>query len=104
MNEMTIIQISRDELNKIVTDAVRSVLGTNPMSLEPEKPIKGIANLAAFLGVSVSTAMKLKKQKVIPCFQSAKLVLFDPVKVREAMQNHKIAGKRWTKIDASKVK
>jgi hypothetical protein len=104
MSEMTIIQIGREELNQIVTDAVCKALGNQNTTKEPEKSIKGLANLAAFLGISVSTAAKLKKQKIIPCFQTGSLVLFDPIKVREAMANHKIAGKKWTRIDASKVK
>ena len=104
MSEMTIIQVGREELNQIVTDAVRNALGNHSTSTEPEKAIKGLANLAAFLGVSVSTAQKLKNQKIIPCFQTGSLVLFDPIKVREAMQNHKIAAKKWTRVDPSKVK
>lgn len=104
MNESILIQIGREELNKIVTDAVRNAMGNQTTSSEPEKPIKGIYELAKFLGVSASTAQKLKNQKIIKCFQSGSLVLFDPVQVRADMANHKIAGKKWVRVDPTKVK
>ena len=103
MNELIIIQMTKAELQTFVEDAIKNYMKNSPKTFEPEKPIKGIHALAAFLNISVSRAMKLKKSGIIPFFQSSRLVLFDPIKVREALANHKIQPKKWTRIDLSKL-
>lgn len=104
MNEVTMIQMSIAELRSFVENIVKDVLDNKSKYLQPEKPIKGMQELATFLGVSISTAMKLKKSGIIPFFQSCRLVLFDPAKVREAMANYKPHSKRASRIDLSKIK
>lgn len=51
--------------------------------------LKGVKELADFLGVSVSTAQRLKTTGVlIPAtMQSGRTCLFDPVKVKEVLQS-----------------
>ena len=88
MDEITIIQVGKDELDQIVQDAVRAAMTdqTKPAATKPL--IKGIHALAKFLAVSPTRAQKLKNEGVLPYFQNNRLVLFDPDKVREAMSSY----------------
>ena len=54
-----------------------------PASFEP---IRGIHGLAEFLGVSPVTAQKLKNSGKIPFAQFDRVVLFDPQKVMNALE------------------
>jgi len=94
MEQITIIQIGRDELDRIVQDAVRAVISNQITPSEPKQHIKGTHQLAKFLGISVSKAQRLKNEGIIPFFQNSRLVLFDPDKVREAMSNYNKKGRR----------
>jgi hypothetical protein len=90
MNEMIIIQLTRDELAALINEAVQSAL-EGKLNQTPQKTqIKGIHELAKFLKVSPGRAQKLKNEKVIPCFQDVRLVLFDPEKVLKAMESHNV--------------
>ena len=92
-------------IREAVNEEVKNALGQHQNKpVEPERPIKGIHALAKFLNISVSRAQKLKNSGVLPFFQSSRLVLFDPIKVREALANHKIQPKKWTRIDSTKIK
>ena len=88
MNE--IILTTKEELYACITDAVLSAMSkTSSTSINVSKPhIKGIHQLAKFLGISASKAQRLKNEKIIPYFQNERLVLFDPDKVRDAMANY----------------
>jgi len=90
---MTILQVSKEELTQIVNSAVRDAM-PKEMTVAPQKTfIKGIIELAAFLHVSAPRAQKLKNEGVFPYFQDGRLVLFDPDKVREAMEAYNQKGK-----------
>lgn len=54
-----------------------------------ERWLKGISELADFLGTSKSTAQRIKASGIlIPAtIQSGRTCLFDPVKVQEALQS-----------------
>ena len=82
------VQISEEEITAIVTNAVRDAMPKELKASTPLPHIKGIHELAAFLKVSASRAQKLKNEGVFPYFQDGRLVLFDPDKVREAMEAH----------------
>lgn len=56
-------------------------------STPPQAFIKGIHELASFLKVSPARAQKLKNEGVFPYWQDGRTLLFDPNKVREAMNN-----------------
>lgn len=86
MSQIIILQVTRDELESIVTKAVQTAMSQQPKQDGEQYLIKGIHELATFLKVSPGRAQKLKNEKVIPCFQDGRLVLFDPNKVREAME------------------
>ena len=90
MEELTIIQVGREEFDRIVQKAVRDAISSQIAPVEARQPhhIKGTHQLAKFLGISVSKAQKLKNEGIIPFFQNERLVLFDPDKVREAMSNY----------------
>lgn len=88
MSDIIILQVSRDELEKIVSKAVRAAMLEQTNSANPKTQIKGIHELAAFLKVSPGRAQKLKNDKIIPCFQDGRLVLFDTDKVLKAMESH----------------
>ena len=82
-----LILVTKEQLHEIVTIAVREAIGDRPtVTVSPEQPIKGIHQLAKFLGISPVTAQKLKNNGSLPYWQSGRLVLFDPVTVRKAMQ------------------
>jgi hypothetical protein len=85
MDEIEITQVTIDELDRIIQDAVKAAIPEQPAPPAPKTIIKGIHELASFLGVSPSRAQKLKNDGVFPYFQDGRLVLFDPKKVREAM-------------------
>lgn len=96
---MIILQITQEELRAMLSDVVRDALST-PAQAEgvtldqshstpaDNSHIKGIKGLAIFLKVSHSRAQALKNSGIFPHFQTGRLILFDPVKVREAMEKH----------------
>lgn len=86
MSQIIILQVTRDELESIVTKAVQEALSHLHKPEGAQIHIKGIHQLADFLKISPGRAQKLKNEKVIPYFQDGRLVLFDPIKVREAME------------------
>lgn len=88
MDEITIFQFSKEELDQIVQDAVRAALSEKAKPVESKPYLKGIQELAEFLGISLSKAQKLKNDGVLPYFQDNRLVLFDPEKIQEAIAKH----------------
>lgn len=89
METGVIIQLGRDELTRIINDAVRAAMPQEIRESTPQPFIKGIHQLAAFLKVSPARAQKLKNEGVFPYWQDGRTLLFDPDKVRAAMQNVK---------------
>lgn len=86
--EITFIQITKEELFDIINDAVKAAMPTF-INTTPNKPfIKGTHELADFLGVSLSRAQKLKNEGIFPYFQDGRTVLFDPIKVKIAMEQY----------------
>ena len=67
-------------LKEIVKEAVREELAKLSLSGE-QKYIKGIDNLAKFLGISKSVVQKMKNEGVIPYIQYDRVVLFSPDEV-----------------------
>jgi hypothetical protein len=86
MNEIVIIQMTRDELSTLINEAVHSAMHSKPNATEPKTQIKGIHKLAEFLQISPGRAQKLKNEGVLPYFQDGRLVLFDPDKLMKAME------------------
>lgn len=86
MSELILIQVTIQQLEVIIEKAVQKALSEQYDRSGPGEPIKGIHELAAFLRVSPSRAQKLKNEKIVPCFQDGRLVLFDREKVRLAME------------------
>ena len=91
---ITIIQIGRDEFGSIVKNAVKDAISNDAKPATDQPHIKGTHQLAKFLGISVSKAQKLKNEGILPYFQNERLVLFDPVKVKEALANYNKRGKK----------
>ena len=92
MNE--IILTTEERLTEIVNCAIMNALNAQCSRVETTKTeghIKGISGLSKFLGVSHSRAQALKNSGIFPHFQTGRLIIFDPSKVREAMEAH---GKR----------
>lgn len=52
--------------------------------------IRGFNNLAKFLQVSVPTARKLKDQKVFPCYQWGRVMVFKSNEVLAGMRARKV--------------
>ena len=86
--EITFVQLTKEELTSIINEAVKAAFQAKGEEPGKEPFIKGIHELAKFLGVSPARAQKLKNEGVFPYFQDGRLVLFDPFKVKMAMESH----------------
>lgn len=82
---MIVLQLSQDELTRIISDAVRNAMPEEMKESTPQPFIKGIHELAKFLRVSPVRAQKLKNEGVFPYWQDGRTLLFDPDKVRQSM-------------------
>ncbi len=85
---MIILELNEEQLTSIICSALNTALPKEFKVSAPRTHIKGIHELAAYLKISASRAQKLKNEGVLPYFQDGRLVLFDPDKVREAMETH----------------
>ena len=93
--EITFIQLTKEELISIVNEAVKAAIPNTTEEPVYNKPfIKGIHELAEFLGVSPVRAQKLKNEGVFPYFQDGRTILFDPIKVKIAMEEYMQNRKR----------
>ena len=87
--ENVFIQVGKEELKTMIDDAVKSALATCEPKQSNETFIKGIHELAKFLKVSPAKAQKLKNEGAFPFWQDGRTLLFDPIKVRAAMNDKK---------------
>ena len=83
---MIVLQLTQDELTKIISEAVRIAMPQGIKESTPQPFIKGIHELAKFLRVSPVRAQKLKNEGAFPYWQDGRTLLFDPDKVRQSMQ------------------
>ncbi len=74
---METVQLTKEDLNNLLNQAKREPL------------IKGIHQLAKFLGVSPATAQRYKNEGKFPYFQDDRVLLFDPEKIREIINMKK---------------
>lgn len=91
MQNIILSPIAVSDLVDLIANEIESRIQVNNNSATPPPQpfIRGIIQLAKFLQVSVPRAQQLKNSGVFPYWQSGRTVLFDPAKVREAMQNVK---------------
>lgn len=87
-----IVITTKSELTALIEIAVEKAITkisseSIPASKEPEKIIRGIRGLAAFLHVSIPTAQKLKNNHVFPCYQDGRVCVFKEREVLTAMSN-----------------
>lgn len=94
MENGILIQVGRDELSRMIAEAVREAMPEEVKQSTPQPFIKGIHELAKFLRVSPVRAQKLKNEGVFPYWQDGRTLLFDPDKVREAMHNYNVKRRR----------
>lgn len=80
---MDIVVVSRAELRAEIREAISELINNQQQMVnreenETQQPtiIRGINGLAAFLGVSVPTAQKMKNEKVFPCVQRGRTIFF----------------------------
>lgn len=91
---MIVLTFTEEQFKAILSDVVRDAIKSSPAQAEAEGHIKGIKGLAEFLHVSHARAQKLKSSGIFPHFQTGRLILFDPAKVREAMTNYSKRDRR----------
>lgn len=94
---MIVLTFSQEEFQMMLTNAINTALAapvTSAAGATSETHIKGIKGLSEFLKVSHSRAQALKNSGIFPHFQSGRLILFDPAKVREAMEAYNKRGRR----------
>lgn len=90
--EEQIRTIVKEELAKIIASAGNSM---NAISgSQSKKHIRGIKGLAEFMNCTPKTAQQYKNSGKIPYTQIGRIVLFDPEKVLEAMQQSNKPRKR----------
>lgn len=85
--EKTIGSLTIAEFEEFFTEYIREISPSH--AYESRKLIKGIDELADYLGVSKSTAQRLKCTGIlIPAtMQSGRTCLFDPKKIDEVLQS-----------------
>ena len=78
-----------EQLRTMIAEAIREALpAAAGAQTPPPGHLKGIKELAAFLKVSHAKAQEIKNSGILPYFQTGKTILFDPVKVVAAMEQH----------------
>ncbi|NDW11970.1 DUF3853 family protein [Bacteroides sp. 214] len=87
----------KEYVNEVVNDVVKATLAereTHEAKKQEQETtlIRGISGLAKFLDVSVPTAQKIKNQKLFPCTQWGRILIFKSDEVLAGMANRK--GKR----------
>jgi excisionase family DNA binding protein len=93
-----LVLVSKSDLVTMINDAVVNALGgsrrVDPIRETGEpKYLKGYKELAAYLKVSKTTALKWKQAGYIPFSQKGALLLFDRKKVDEALINKQFKTK-----------
>jgi excisionase family DNA binding protein len=76
---------------------LREIKGSPIVDPNPQveqKTLHSIRELADFLGCTTVTAQKFKNEKRIPYYQVGRKVMFDTVKVLEALKKHE-KGRGW---------
>lgn len=73
--------VSRQELDAMIDEKVNAAIVRfqNATKSKPQSPptfIYGIKGLAAFLNVSMVTAQKYKNEKLFPCIQRGRKIIF----------------------------
>jgi hypothetical protein len=96
MQNVILSPIAIPDLINQIANELESRFNNNQLSPQqsPQPFIKGIHELAAFLKVSPARAQKLKNEGAFPYWQDGRTLLFDPNKVREAMQNYNVKRRR----------
>lgn len=65
----------KDTINEIVKDSLQEANNQEPKKQENHL-IYGIMGLANFLGVSMTTAQKFKNERLFPCIQHGRTLIF----------------------------
>jgi hypothetical protein len=84
---------NKKELKCSKMEVSLDVIRKEDKATSPQPFIKGIHELAKFLRVSPARAQKLKNEKIIPCFQDGRLVLFETEIVLQSMRDYNKEGR-----------
>lgn len=85
MENILMIQISKDELNKVVKDAVSEVL-VSSRKLENENKLMNSKQLCQWLGISDSTLSSWKREHRIPFSRMGVKLFFKKSEVMGALK------------------
>lgn len=92
---MELVVTTKEELAAIVADAVSTAFEKRvPNEIEKAEDaqstlIYGIMGLANFLGVSMTTAQKFKNERVFPCIQRGRTLIFKSEEVLAGLSKKK---------------
>jgi hypothetical protein len=86
--DLTKTKKNQKELSKTPDNDLLSEIPEESGFYAPEPIINGIHNFTKFLGIGPNKAQDLKNEGAFPNFQHKKLVLFDPVKLRETINEY----------------
>lgn len=81
-------EAARKSANLVLSEkGIKDVLEDNTKN--EQKLIRGINGLAEFLGVSIPTAMKMKKNKLFPYIQYGRTLIFKPNEVLDGLSKNR---------------
>ena len=92
MDSTIMTTLKGDELHNLIVDAVKKANSENSNTSINKNASNDMMNqgeAAKFLGVSLPTIIRWKKQKKIPYYQQGRIVLFDKAELLNVMQQNK---------------
>ncbi len=76
--------MTKEDVRTAVLEALTQIQATQPAATEPETYVYGLNELAAFLGVGVTTAWRIAKK--LPKYQTGKKYFFKKSEVLKALE------------------
>lgn len=76
--------MTREDVKQIVLEALSE---TRPKPTEPETYIYGLDGLAAHLGISITSAWRLRKSGKLPFYQAGKKLFFKKSEIENSLQS-----------------
>ena len=79
----TLTVMTREDVKQIVLEALSE---TRPKPTEPEQYIHGLEGLASHLGISITSAWRLRKSGKLPFYQAGKKLFFKKSEIENTLK------------------
>lgn len=76
--------MTREDIRQIVMEAISE---TKPKPTEPEQYIHGYEGLAAHLGISITSAWRLRKSGKLPFYRAGKKLFFKASEIEKTLKS-----------------